>query len=176
MPLLQCGEFLRMIDLALFLFQKTAADKHGCRSSAAVTGAFSHDREEALDCILEIGAVLLTIAIFLTPLPIDVIHRRGTLLECFTFFEPRIHKLPDAVRLILILLGCLRNCRRIIKSLLAEQLVPCIAPVEDGRLALRRSKESLETFILLMFLKMPLERDELQTAGVKSVISDTDGL
>ena len=167
MPLLQCGEFLRMIDLALFLFQKPAADKHGRRTSAAITWSLTHDREEALNRIFEVVTVFLTIAILLTPLTIDVIHRRSAFLECFTFFEPRIHKLTDAVRLLLILSRSIGYSGRIVKSLFPKQLVSFIAPVKDGRLALKCREKRLESFVLLMFLKMPLERDELQTAGVK---------
>lgn len=144
----------RMIQFAILILQKTAAYKHGSLTSAAVIRTFSHNREETLDSVVEVGAVFLAIAVLLTPLSVKTIHSRGALFKCFTFFKPCIHKLPDTIGLILIFLSCFGNCCRIIEAMFLEQPVACIAPVEDSRLALRETEECFETFVLLILLSL----------------------
>ena len=141
-----------LIRLTVLMIQESAADKHSGLTPCFTFRSLPLNTEEPLDGIIKVRAVLLPVAIFITPLAIEPVCSRSTHFICLAFLQPRIHKLAYSIRLLLIFLIGGDNSIGIGKRLRLKSLISLITPVENRRLVLRRSKECLESFILFMCL------------------------
>lgn len=72
-----------LIRFAILLFQEPAADQHGGGAARFPIWPFPLDREETLDGVVEVGTVLLPVAVLVAPLPIQLVGRRSAyLIDC----------------------------------------------------------------------------------------------
>ena len=63
-----------LVRFPVFSLQETTADQHGRLASAAVIRSLPLDREESLDGVVEVGTILLPVAVLVAPLAIELIR------------------------------------------------------------------------------------------------------